>query len=494
MATEAIDETEVLEDEAPVEATSEAPSDESSVPAPPSMATRILALHLPTPARRRLLDLECDLVESIDETPDIIVISTRVPVARRSGVAELIDHGVPVVVICHPGGEELAVQLIARGAVTMVAEGSERNILNVLSGTASDHLVETYQGLIDRTFGGSGSGGLSDDITGLPTSSGFELKLAEFGKDGDVPRLGLAEIQIDKLAHKVSAETLAGVRRRIALSLQDAAGHYGAVVYDLGKGQICFLAQDMRTEWAIRLARHVVGVARSFSPGGEPLDVAVGLAGPESAADIETLRMLAYRSLEAAKQAPGRIVDADELAEQSAASLELDTVFALADAVDALDPRGGHSARVSDYAKDIARDLALSDLEVAQIGLAARLHDVGKLGFGEAAFDAQHPDHEACVQTHASRGEEYIRYSAGVEVAAIVRAHHERYDGTGDPDGLTGNEIPFGARVLAVANYYDELTNAGKSAADIAKALRDEADVSLDPELVEAALVLFGTG
>lgn len=488
MATETIPEDEEVEGSGDVE------EEVAADTAPVVTATRILGMFLPTPARRRLLDLECELVESLDETPDLVVVSTRVPVARRSNVNEVFGQGVPVVVVCHPGGEELAVQLVAMGACTVVAEGSERNVLRVLSGEVGDHLVDTYQALIDRNFGGSRAGTLADDVTGLPTSSGFEITIADFGKTGEVPRLGLAEIQFGHIERHVSAETLDGVRRRIAVALQDAAGHYGAVVYDLGRGQICFLAPEMRPEYARSLAAHLVAVGRSFAPVGEPLDIAVGLAGPESAADIDTLRMLAMRSLEVAKNAPSRIVEADELAEQSAASLELETATAVADAVDAVDPRGPHSVRVSDYASDIARDLGLSGTEVAQIALAARLHDIGKIGFGPAAFDPDDPQHGECVAEHAGRGDEYIRYSAGVEVAAIVRSHHERWDGTGSPDGLEGTSIPFGARVVAVANHYDDLANAGKSTSEIAEELRNLSGSALDPELVEAALVLFGTG
>jgi response regulator RpfG family c-di-GMP phosphodiesterase len=87
-----------------------------------------------------------------------------------------------------------------------------------------------------------------------------------------------------------------------------------------------------------------------------------------------------------------------------------------------------------------------------------------------------------------------VRASAGSAVASIVRGHHERWDGTGRPDRLSGTDIPIGARVLAVAHMYDELTSSGTSMSDIESRLRQEGGASLDPDLVEAAIALFVRG
>lgn len=94
---------------------------------------------------------------------------------------------------------------------------------------------------------------------------------------------------------------------------------------------------------------------------------------------------------------------------------------------------------------------------------------------------------------HPVRGADYLRVSAGEEVADAVRAHHQRWDGAGFPDGLAGEEIPIAARIIAVANRFDALRHGGagtpgatlETALD---ALRGDAGTLLDPELVKLAL------
>jgi two-component system, cell cycle response regulator len=245
---------------------------------------------------------------------------------------------------------------------------------------------------------------------------------------------------------------------------------------------------------AIALGCELVDIGATFTPNGEPLEVAVGWAGSEAASDPATLRLLADRALEVAQNRELRVVDAEELSQHSAATIELTAAYGVADAVDALDSRGDHSVRVSEYAADLARELQLEPNEVAEVGLAARLHDVGKAVYGEDAFDPESDRFEEARTTHPERGEAFVLTNAGAAVAAIVRAHHERWDGTGHPDGKATNDIPLGARILAVAHRYDELANAGTSQVQIEETLRSEGGEALDPDLVEAAIALFGRG
>jgi putative nucleotidyltransferase with HDIG domain len=204
--------------------------------------------------------------------------------------------------------------------------------------------------------------------------------------------------------------------------------------------------------------------------------------------------MLAERSLQMAAGRESRVVDAQELSEHAAASIELAAAYGIADLVDSLDPRGDHSVRVSAYASDLARELQLELDEVAAVGLGARLHDIGKAHWGAEAFEIDSERAEEARREHSARGAQMVQTGAGPLVTAIVKSHHERWDGAGLPEGLSGNDIPLGARVLAVAHMYDELALSGASVADIGERLRTDAGVTLDPDLVEVAIALFAKG
>src|SRR3954452_25320708 len=153
----------------------------------------------------------------------------------------------------------------------------------------------------------------------------------------------------------------------------------------------------------------------------------------------------------------------------------------------------GHARRVARYAAATAGRLSLPREMVAKVRRAAILHDIGKVQVSAAIIDkpGQLSDEEyESVQAHAEAGAEML---AGLdpELAAIVRHHHERVDGRGYPDGLAGEEIPLGARIIAVADTFDALTSRRpyRSARRRRQALAllvAEAGSQLDPGVVEA--------
>lgn len=373
----------------------------------------------------------------------------------------------------------------------IVAEGSEVSAVRLLDGTEADHLLEAYLSDLERNWAGGSSS--VDAITGLASTSGFEIRLAELGKDGAVPRLGLVDIGFDTLGRTLGPAGEAVLKRRLGVSLESAVRAAGGDMFDLGN-TFAILASKLTGEAAIALGDALVHIGSTFVPDGDPLALAVGWAGPESAADPASLRLLAERALQVATTRERRVVDAEELSEHAAASVELAATIEIADLVDGFDPRGDHSTRVSAYAADLARELQLETAEVGAIGLAGRLHDIGKAHWGSEAFDTSSAGHEEAKAQHPERGEQMIRATAGPVVGSIVRCHHERWDGAGFPAGLSGAEIPIGARVLAVAHMYDELAVAGTGMSDIEQRLRAEGGASLDPDLVEAAIALFVRG
>ena len=140
----------------------------------------------------------------------------------------------------------------------------------------------------------------------------------------------------------------------------------------------------------------------------------------------------------------------------------LETIMALALAVEAKDPySAGHSKRVGHYASLIAKEMGLDQEMQRIVNDAGILHDIGKIGIKDEILLKATPltsDEQHIMQQHAVIGEAIVKPVRSLgKVVALVRHHHERYDGTGYPSGLKGEEIPLGARLLSVADTYDAM-------------------------------------
>jgi len=173
-------------------------------------------------------------------------------------------------------------------------------------------------------------------------------------------------------------------------------------------------------------------------------------------------------------------------------------ITALAYALEAKDRyTSGHSQRVSDISVAIAKELGLPQESINRIELAGRVHDIGKIGMRESVLNkrGQLTDEEfQHVKYHPESGERIlIPIVEDKEILRIVRHHHERYAGTGYPDGLSGDEIPLGARILAVADSYDAMTSErpyrGAMSVETACAeIERGKNTRFDPEVAEAFL------
>lgn len=138
------------------------------------------------------------------------------------------------------------------------------------------------------------------------------------------------------------------------------------------------------------------------------------------------------------------------------------SVRSLALAVDAKDPSTrSHSQRVSLVAAELARMLEWEDSRVVALRHAGEVHDVGKIGIPDRILLAPGPlsaEEYEQMTSHCAIGERIVREFMTAEQASWVRCHHERPDGSGYPDGLVGEAIPDGARILAVADVWDVMT------------------------------------
>jgi diguanylate cyclase (GGDEF)-like protein/putative nucleotidyltransferase with HDIG domain len=172
----------------------------------------------------------------------------------------------------------------------------------------------------------------------------------------------------------------------------------------------------------------------------------------------------------------------------------VETVTSLALAIDAKDHyTHGHSQKVSAYAAMIAQSLSMGPEEVEEIRLAALLHDIGKVGIPEVILNKSGPldaSEWETMKTHTDLGARILEPLPTMSrIRLMVRHHHEFYDGSGYPDRLEGEQIPHGARVIAIADAYDTITSArtykrARSPEDAFAELERCAANQFDPDLV----------
>ena len=180
------------------------------------------------------------------------------------------------------------------------------------------------------------------------------------------------------------------------------------------------------------------------------------------------------------------------------------TVKALARAIEVKDPfTYGHSERVTEYALAIAKRMGASDAEMQNIKYAAALHDIGKIGIARKILDkpeALSEEEFVHVRAHAQLGDSIIEPVAFLKVPrSIIMHHHERYDGKGYPDGLAGEEIPLGARILAVADSFEAMMSdrpyrKALPMEDATKELEVNAGTQFDPTVVRAFIEVLKEG
>jgi len=171
------------------------------------------------------------------------------------------------------------------------------------------------------------------------------------------------------------------------------------------------------------------------------------------------------------------------------------TLEALGDALDLKDAETeGHSKRVTGFTIAIARAMGLPQARVRVIARGAFLHDVGKMAIPDAILRKPgrlSPEEQAIMQRHALLGYQMLRKIPFLhEAADIVYSHQERFDGSGYPRGLKGDQIPLGARIFAVADTFDAMTSdrpyrAAQSIPSGRREIERQSGKQFDPEIVK---------
>jgi len=357
---------------------------------------------------------------------------------------------------------------------------------------------------------------LTDPLTGLGNHRHFhdrlERELSDSRAQGYPLSLCLVDIDDfkrinDRFGHPGGDKVLA----QLATNLRQ-----GGEAFRLGGDEFAILLPGRDEEGARIAAEAIVEriAAVELEPAG-PVTVSAGIATvPEEELDRDELVRRADSALYWAKEYGKNQVrvyrpDVIEIAELQRLAAGPDraarfrAAASLARAVDARDAyTGSHSERVADLAARIATRLGVDREQVELTRLAGSLHDLGKLAIPEEILRKPGPLSETerlVVERHPQIGFRMLE-SLGVDpVADWVLHHHERWDGSGYPDGVGGDEIPLGARIIFVADAYDAMTSdrvyRGRLSDDQAIAeLARCSGTQFDPEIVAALAEELGVG
>lgn len=161
-----------------------------------------------------------------------------------------------------------------------------------------------------------------------------------------------------------------------------------------------------------------------------------------------------------------------------------------------------HSKRVGELCRKIGTAMNLPDVDINLLNLAGFLHDIGKIAIDDRILsksDSLTEEERASINTHPGVGCRILRSSYDVsEISDAVLYHHERWDGSGYPEGLIGDEIPLHAQIIAVADSFDAMTGKrtyrdSKSAEEAARIIKEGAGIMYSPKVVDAFMLVIQT-
>jgi putative nucleotidyltransferase with HDIG domain len=205
------------------------------------------------------------------------------------------------------------------------------------------------------------------------------------------------------------------------------------------------------------------------------------------------------------EKANQQLIAANNMLQESLSALDesQNIIFTLALALESKDAyTHGHSERVTDYALELARFLNLSELDQVIIYRASVLHDIGKIGIPDAILNspsALSNEEWLIMKSHPERGETICsKLNFAKEILPIIRHHHERYDGKGYPDGLSGENIPFLARLVSIADTVDAIISSrpyrpAGTFEQVVEELKKCSGTQFDPVLVVAFISLYNS-
>ena len=465
--------------------------------------------------------MACEISEGMDtvSSADLVVISTRLPRIRMASVMQQLSEvskETPTVVVCHAGGEKTARALVSLGATHVIAEGNEATLRKLQPeagpGTPpvgedglsremrepdAEPLLSGFAYEIERVASGGRLHSRIDPITGLPTGAAFSLRFADHTQGESLPRVAFLRVtQAPTLYTSLEQQPLDMLRRRFVMQLQQILFDSQVEMFQLEPLEFAFIAPNMSHQDATTVCQRLVTAAESFAPiGNEPLRLAIGHAGPEVANEPRTLRELAERAtLSTGDQ--GGVVSGDELALSEANSTEIDAMYAIVRHVDSTSHHDReHHERIAEICLAIGREVGVDGIDLIRLRLAARLHDIGEMALDDddLGVDPEELSGEGLerYRSHPVVGAAYVELSTNEDVVSAIRHHHENWDGSGFPEGLEGDDIPFAARVIRVADFVERRFRAGDDDVTLCQALEEASGTQLDPGVTWAAITLL---
>jgi len=357
----------------------------------------------------------------------------------------------------------------------------------------------------------------TDPLTRLPNRRGFrellDLELERARRNGAPMSVLAGDLDHfkdvnDRAGHHVGDAVLQQVAELLREGVRrlDAPARIGGEEF-----AVILPGSDAQTAFAVaeRLRCHV---RDAFADASVPITISFGVAShPRHAETASSLVRAADEALYGAK-ASGRnrsVIHSPALRELAREDHEerdveaeryLAVVLDLAEAVDVrFSGSARHSETVGRYAELMARELGLPERRVGRVRLAGLLHDVGKVGVPDAILRKPGPltdEERAVILRHPELGAQILEHPSLADVQAWVAAHHERPDGAGYPRGLSGEELPLEARIIAVADAYEAMTSDRSYRDSVGHAaaraeLRRHAGRQFDARVVEAFLAVL---
>ena len=372
-------------------------------------------------------------------------------------------------------------------------------------------LLRERVGRLIRQLGDAAS---TDPLTGLLSRRGFhhavETELARSGRSEQCFSVVLGDCDFfkhlnDRLGHTAGDEALVAIgwllegdRRRFDVAARIGGEEFAVMLPETDQHEAYVVAERLRTR-----------ISQAFGDQAEQLTMSFGVATYPAHADTEDGLLRAADDALYAAKALGRdrcvlhspeiagILSADRDAMNPRDQAQLATVLNLAEALDMRDTgTARHSQTVGRYCELMARELGLTREQIDRVRVAGVLHDIGKIGVSDSVLCKPGPltDEEYdAMKKHPEIGARILGGSGLDDIRGWILAHHERPDGRGYPYGLTGEEIPLQARILAVGDAYEAMTSdrvyrraIGAEAAR--KELLDNAGKQFDARVVEAFL------
>lgn len=293
-----------------------------------------------------------------------------------------------------------------------------------------------------------------DRLTGLSNRHAFDLAVQQL-QQSDVA-IGALHMDIDGLRiinKALGADAGDRVLRDVAHILQQLNQPEGVLARLGGDGFAMLLPGVSRQvlDARVQAIREQIAIHNQQPDLSVPVSLSIGIAYGEASAGVEEL----------VRQAEDNLYREKLYREQSFRSSPIQVLNRALEARDF--NTEGHSARLQSIVEMFAQELGLAETEVLDLRLLAQFHDVGKVGIPDRILfkpGKLSPEEWAVMQQHSQIGSQIAESSRDLlPIADLILKHHERWDGTGYPLGITAEEIPLACRILAIADAYDAMTN-----------------------------------